>query len=139
MKLPNAIKNLADHLSELPSIGPRQATRLAFYLISRGANEIRGLADAVSDINNIKICSQCFFVHQNSGDRCDICGNPSRRRDVIMIVEKETDLISVENTGKFLGRYFIIGPIPKTGVFEDVQSKILKTTSRRIWEVWPKK
>ncbi len=121
MRLPEAIKKLAEELTELPSIGPRQATRLAFYLASRGANEIRGLANAVSDIKNIKICSQCFFVHQNSGERCDICSNPARKRDVIMIVEKETDLISIENTGKFLGRYFIVGPIPKTGVFEDVQ------------------
>ncbi|MEK7508032.1 MAG: toprim domain-containing protein [Patescibacteria group bacterium] len=121
MRLPEAIKKLAEELTRLPSIGPRQATRLAFYLVSRGVNEIRGLADAVSDIKNIKICSRCFFVHQNLGELCDICSNPSRRRDVIMIVEKETDLISVENTGKFIGRYFIIGPIPKTGVFEDLQ------------------
>ena len=121
MKLPDAIKNLADHLSELPSIGPRQATRLAFYLVSRGANEIQGLSDAVAGLGQVKICSQCFFVHQNPNSLCDTCKNPARRRDIIMIVEKETDLISVENTGKFVGRYFILGPIPKTGVFEDWQ------------------
>lgn len=145
MKLPDAIKNVAQQLSELPSIGPRQATRLAFYLVSRGVNEIRGLSDAISGLQDIKICSQCFFptsptpgsgqagesgprprgsvgvVSSNQAPLCDICKNPARTRDVIMIVEKETDLISVENTGKFLGRYFIVGPIPKSGVFEDWQ------------------
>ena len=137
MKLPEAIKRVTQELSELPSIGPRQATRLAFYLVSQGVNEIRGLSDAISGLQDIKICSQCFFpTSVESGPRpregvgvvssikmmlCDICKNPARTRDVIMIVEKETDLISVENTGKFLGRYFIVGPIPKTGVFEDWQ------------------
>ncbi len=121
MKLPDAIKNLSDQLSELPSIGPRQAIRLAFYLVSRGVNEIHTLASAVQSLEGVKICSQCFFVHQNSGPLCDTCKNPARRRDIIMIVEKETDVISVENTGKFVGRYFILGPIPKTGVFEDWQ------------------
>lgn len=121
MKLPEAIKHVAQQLSELPSIGPRQATRLAFYLVSRGANEVRGLSDAISSLQGVKICSQCFFVHQNSNSLCDICKDPARTRDVIMIIEKETDLISVENTGKFLGRYLILGPIPKTGVLEDWQ------------------
>src|SRR3989344_254751 len=121
MKLPEAIKSLADQLSELPSIGPRQAMRLAFYLVSRGPNEIRGLSEAVRGLEEVKICSSCFFIHQNQNSLCDICKNPARRRDVIMVVEKETDLISVENTGKFMGRYLILGPIPKTGVFEDWQ------------------
>ena len=121
MKLPDPIQKIADELSELPSIGPRQAIRLAFYLVGRSKENIRGLALAVDNLRNIKICDQCFFVHQNAESLCDICKNPNRNQRIIMVVEKETDLISLENTRKFTGRYFIIGPVSKTGLLEDWQ------------------
>ena len=121
MKLPDSFLKLIDALAELPSIGPRQATRLAFYLMGRDQNSIQNLSRTIDELRKIKICERCFFIHQNSGALCDICENPGRRRDIIMIVEKETDLLSLENTGKFTGRYFILGPIPKTGFFQDWQ------------------
>lgn len=119
--LPEAVKNLADELTELPSIGPRQALRLAFYLVGRGQEFIKNLASDVDELRKVKICERCFFVHQNKDSLCDICKNPARRKDMIMIVEKETDLISLEDTDKFSGRYFILGAIPKTGVLEGWQ------------------
>lgn len=121
MKLPDPIQKVADELSELPSIGPRQAIRLAFYLVGRKKEHIRALALAVDGLRHIKICERCFFVHQNDGDLCDICKNPNRNQSIIMVVEKETDLVSLENTRKFTGRYFIVGPVPKTGLLEDWQ------------------
>jgi len=123
---------LTKELAELPSIGPRQATRLAFYLISRGAESLRMLAEDIDDLRQVKICGRCFFVHQNKEALCDICKNSSRRQNVIMIIEKETDLISVENTGKFNGRYLILGPIPKTGTLEDSQKLRLKNLKNFI-------
>ena len=121
MKLPDPIKRLIDELSGLPSLGPRQSTRLAFYLISQGANSMRKLALALEGMTKVKLCERCFFVHDNSGKLCDICADPNRDMSSIMIVEKETDLLSLENTGKFHGRYFIIGDIPKTGMLSDWQ------------------
>lgn len=121
MNLPSPIKKLVEKLAELPSIGPRQATRLAFYLIGRGKNEIRSLATDIDDLGKVKVCGQCFFVHQNQGSLCGICEDKGRKHDIIAIVEKETDLISLENTRKFPGRYFILGPILKTGILEDWQ------------------
>ncbi len=126
-KLPEAIKKLSRQLAELPSIGPRQATRLAFYLISQGENAIRTLAKDVDDLRQVKTCERCFFVHQNKEGLCDICKNPARRKDVIAIVEKETDVMSLENTGIFTGRYLILGPIPKTGLLEDWQKLRLQS------------
>jgi len=120
-KLPEAIRKLSRELAELPSIGPRQAQRLAFYLVSLGEQPIRNLAQAVDELRNIKVCERCFFIHQNKDGLCDICRNPARRKDIIAIVEKETDLISLENTNKFTGRYLILGPIPKSGLLEDWQ------------------
>lgn len=119
MFLPPSIKRLVDRLSDLPSIGPRQAIRLVFYLIGHGKESIRGLAQDIEDLGKIKICERCFFIHQNSGNLCDVCGNKNRRQNIIMIVEKETDYISLENTGKFVGRYLILGQIPKTGILEE--------------------
>jgi recombination protein RecR len=118
MKIPPPIQNVVDELSRLPSIGPRQAIRLAFYLIGEGKETIRGLSASIGELKNIKICERCFFIHMNDGALCDICKNPRRAHNIIMVVEKETDLLSLENTGKFAGRYFVIGEIPKTGFLE---------------------
>lgn len=127
MKLPKPIEKVVDELSELPSIGPRQAIRLAFYLISEGKQNIRGLATSIAELGDVKICERCFFIHQNDGLLCDICKNPHRAHGTIMVVEKETDLLSLENTGKFAGRYFVIGEIPKTGFLEDAQKLRLQS------------
>ena len=132
MKLPAPLQTVIDELSRLPSIGPRQAIRLAFYLIGEGKQNIRGLALGVAGLADIKICERCFFIHQNEGTLCDICKNPQRAQDVIMIVEKETNLISLENTHKFTGRYFIVGEIPKTGLLEDWQKTRLQSLKKAI-------
>lgn len=119
--LPSPIKKLADRLSELPSIGPRQAIRLAFYLISQGQNDIDNLAADIDGLKKIKTCSRCFFVHQNSGPLCDICADQKRNNKLIAIVEKETDLISLENSRRFNGRYLVLGPISKIGTLNEAQ------------------
>jgi recombination protein RecR len=123
MHLPKPIQDIADQLSDLPSIGPRQAIRLAFYLIGKSQQDIRVLALGIDNLRNVKICERCFFVHQNADALCDICPNPSRNPHVIMVVEKETDLVSLENTNKFIGRYFITGDITQTGILEPWQKQ----------------
>lgn len=119
--LPQPIKFFIDIFSQLPGIGPRQATRLAFKIISSGKNKIEETAKAIYDLENLKICSSCFFVHSNAESLCDICKNPNRRKDIIMIIEKETDLISLERPKKFIGRYLILGELTKSGVLESIQ------------------
>ncbi|MDO8664616.1 MAG: hypothetical protein Q7K44_03695 [Candidatus Liptonbacteria bacterium] len=137
MRLPDSFQKIADLLSDLPSIGPRQAIRLVFHLIHQGQDNIQNLSKRIDDLKKIKICERCFFIHQNTGSTpfdkaqdksltingslCDICNNPGRRQDIIMIIEKETDLMSLENTDRFNGRYFILGSIPKSGILEDWQ------------------
>jgi recombination protein RecR len=119
--LPDSIKKFIEIFANLPSIGVRQATRLAFKLINGGKANIEETAQAVSDLKYLKICPRCFFVYQGKNEFCDICRNPNRRQDIIAIVEKETDLISLERTKKFKGRYLILGELSKTGVLESVQ------------------
>lgn len=120
-KLPEAVRRLSDELAELPGIGPRQAVRLAFHIISLGKNQIKNISETFDNLAKIKLCEQCFFVHENAGSLCNICKDKNRRQDIIMIVEKETDLISLENTGKFSGRYLVLGTMPKTGMLEEWQ------------------
>lgn len=127
MKLPACVERLIHTLAELPSIGPRQATRLVFHLIGRGEAQIHELARGLDNLKKIKTCERCFFIHEGRGRSaqadtlCDICSDPHRDHGVILIVEKETDLLSLENTGKFRGQYFILGLIPKTGLLAEWQ------------------
>lgn len=119
--LPEPIKNFVNKFSKLPSIGPRQATRLAFYITGLGKNKIKEIADAISDLNNLATCSRCFRTHLESGNLCSFCGDPTREKNLIAIVEKETDLISLEKTKKFNGWYLIIGELHKNGELEPEQ------------------
>lgn len=130
--LPEPVKKFVDIFSRLPSIGPRQATRLAFHLIGLGKGEINGLAGAIADLEGLKHCPDCFFIHEERQNLCHICGNSRRRKDIIMVVEKETDLMSLERAKKFSGRYFIIGDLKKGGVFEAEQRLKLASLKNRI-------
>lgn len=115
---PEPIKNFINIFSKLPSIGPRQATRLAFYLISGGKNKLKEASKAISDLETIKICSNCFFIHSNPDNLCNICRDENRKKNLIMVVEKETDLTSIERTKKFIGRYLVLGELTKNGILD---------------------
>ncbi|MEY4731358.1 MAG: Recombinational repair protein recombination protein RecR [Candidatus Parcubacteria bacterium] len=130
--LPDPIRKLADALKELPGIGPRQAIRLAIFLAAQNGAVRSLLADGLSALEGVKLCSRCYFFHQESGDLCRICSDASRERGIIMIVERETDLISLENTGTFNGRYLILGPVPKIGTLADWQKDRLATLRTSI-------
>ena len=118
---------MIEELSKLPSIGPRQSVRLAFHLIGENKGELKSFAEAIDGLRSIKICERCFFIHQNDDTLCDICRNPNRKQNIIMVIEKETDLISLEDTKKFIGRYCIVGPIAKTGFLEPWQKLRLQS------------
>ncbi len=130
--LPEPVKNFIAKFSRLPSIGPRQATRLSFYLINQGKNEIKEIGAAVLGLDKIKICGRCYFIHQNEGALCDVCEDKNRNQRTIAVVEKETDLLSLENTGKFGGRYLVIGQMPRSGILEDWQKKRLENFKESI-------
>jgi len=139
--LPQPIKNFISAFSGLPGIGPRQATRLAFKLITSGRNTIEELSKSVAELKNLKICANCFFpnadirglnANKRENNLCDICHNPNRRKDIIMIIEKETDLISLERPRKFSGRYLILGDLTKSGILESNQKLRLNSLKNLI-------
>ncbi len=113
--LPDPIQNFVDVFAKLPSLGPRQATRLAFYIARLGKERVREIAAVVSNLNELSGCSRCFRTHKGSGKLCSICSDPTRSKKLIAVVEKETDLLSLEKTGKFTGWYLVIGELSKFG------------------------
>lgn len=78
------------------------------------------MARAVSALGNLNSCSLCFATTPNP-DLCAICSNPRRDRNIVAIVEKETDLISLEKTSKFNGKYLVLGDLKKDGVLNQMQ------------------
>lgn len=131
MQIPPKIKKFVDIFSELPGIGPRQAIRLAFHLVYKGGGVTEEAASAIKNLGEIKICKQCFFISTHDDLLCDICRDKTRNQKVIAVVEKDTDLISIENTGKFKGRYLILGDLRRKGILESDQK--LKLQALKDW------
>jgi len=139
--LPESIQKFVALFSRLPSIGPRQATRLAFHIIRRGRGTITDLAEAISGLARIATCPQCFLPHElksHENNLCDICSNVAREQDLIAIVEKETDLISLEKSRAFTGRYFILGEVGRDGVLDTEQKLRLKSLKNHIEKTFGK-
>jgi recombination protein RecR len=113
----NSIDKLIQIFSQFPGIGPRQARRFVYYLLTRGNGSLEDLAQNVSNLKNeVVICNDCkrFFQSKRGNDRgqtnlCKICADPKRNREIVMIVERDIDLESVEKNGSFDGTYFVLG------------------------------
>ncbi len=125
--LPKSIQNLINHFTKLPSVGPRQAARFVFYLIKQPKKDLEEFAKTLFGITkNLKKCSSCFKAidveglpanppagvagrHGSVSYVCDICKNPKRDKSFICIVEKDTDIESIEKTGRYNGLYHVLG------------------------------
>jgi recombination protein RecR len=118
--LPDPIQNLIFALERLPGIGPKTASRLAFYLL-RAPEEISGsLAEALTDLKTkIAFCQECFNITVAGRERCEICESPSRDGAVICVVEEPLDILSIERLGAYRGKYHVlqgvINPIEGVG------------------------
>lgn len=132
-------RHLAKQLSKLPGIGPRQAMRLVLAMIEWPKNEIESFAEAVRDINNgPTLCKQCFNFTDD--DLCHICLSHKRDQTRIAIVEKITDLESMEKTGVFQGVYHVLGGAinPVNGVLPDkLKIKELKDRANKLLKLTP--
>ena len=101
------IDHLIEALSKLPGIGKKTASRLAFHILRSNPSEAQELARAILDVKEkIRLCSICFNLTDE--DPCRICQDERRSREVLCIVEGPNDLIAIENTGDFNGRYHVL-------------------------------
>ena len=104
---PPAVARLIEALERLPGIGPKTAQRLAFHLLKQPAANVRDLAEALVDVKTrVVYCSVCFNV--TDLDPCRICGDPGRDAEVLCVVEEPNDLMAMERTGEYRGRYHVL-------------------------------
>src|SRR5262245_38378538 len=104
---PEPVARLIEALQRLPGIGPKTAQRLTFFLLKRPAEEVTALAGALTELRAlIAHCSVCFNVTQE--DPCRICADPRRDAKALCVVEEPNDLLALEKTGEFRGRYHVL-------------------------------
>lgn len=101
------IDRLIEALTKLPGIGRKTAARLAFHILRSSLSEAQALARAILDVKEkIRLCSVCFNLTDE--DPCGICQDEHRNKEILCVVEGPNDLIAIENTGAFNGRYHVL-------------------------------
>ncbi len=102
------VQRLVDELARLPGVGQKTAQRLAFHLLSVEEADARRLSAAITDMREqVGLCTRCFNVA--AGDECSICRDPRRDVTVVCVVERPQDIVVVERTQEFRGRYHVLG------------------------------
>lgn len=105
--IPPALARLIADLGRLPGVGRKTATRLALHLLRRPAVEARGLAKSLNELHElITLCSTCCAFSEQ--DPCEICRNPGRDGALVCVVEEPGDLMAIEKTASFKGKYHIL-------------------------------
>lgn len=109
MKYPSALVTLIRELGRLPGIGPKSAQRLAFHLFNQPDEDVRALAQAIAEAKeNLTRCPVCFNIMSTGRDACTVCDDPSRRAGVLCVVEQPADLLAIERSGEYDGRYHVL-------------------------------
>lgn len=104
---PEPVGRLIEALQKLPGIGPKTAQRLTFFLLKRPPEEVAALSEAITRVKaQIVNCTICFNVTEE--DPCRICTDPSRDAQTLCVVEEPNDLLAMERTGQFRGRYHVL-------------------------------
>lgn len=102
------LEKLIEQLCRLPGIGPKSAQRLAFYILSIPRDEAEGLASAILELKDrIVFCRTCFNISE--GETCGICSDSRRDDTMLCVVEEPRDIIAIERTGAFRGKYHVLG------------------------------
>jgi recombination protein RecR len=101
------VQVLIDELGRLPGIGPKSAQRIAFHLLKLGPDDAARLAHAITDAKaRVRFCERCFNVAD--GELCPICADDRRDSTVLCVVEESRDIVAIEKTGEFRGRYHVL-------------------------------
>jgi recombination protein RecR len=101
------VQVLIDELGRLPGIGPKSAQRIAFHLLKMPTEDAARLADAITEAKaRVRFCERCFNVADDT--LCPICNDDSRDTSVVCVVEESRDIVAIERTGEFKGRYHVL-------------------------------
>ncbi|GIE87406.1 recombination mediator RecR [Actinoplanes regularis] len=103
-----AIQDLIDELGRLPGVGPKSAQRIAFHVLSADPADVNRLATALRKVKElVRFCTTCFNVAE--AEQCRVCRDPRRTNEVLCVVEEPKDVVAIERTGEFRGRYHVLG------------------------------
>jgi recombination protein RecR len=102
------IQDLIDELGKLPGIGPKSAQRIAFHLVQSERVDVNRLVEVLRIVKEkVRFCSQCFNVAEE--EECKICRDPRRDNSSICVVEESKDVVAIERTREFRGKYHVLG------------------------------
>ena len=133
------IEQAVDQFAKLPGVGRKSALRLTLHLLKMDKSEVHDFGQSFIDlINNINYCSQCHNISET--DICQICSDPSREGQTLCVVEDTRDVIAIENTHQFKGKYHVLGGIlsPIDGIGPEdinIESLVQKVASNDVKEV----
>lgn len=134
-----AIQDLVEELGRLPGVGPKSAQRIAFHLLAADEADVRRLAAALTEVKaRVRFCVVCGNVAE--ADRCRICADERRDGSVVCVVEEPKDVVAIERTREFRGRYHVLGGAisPIEGVGPDdlrVRELMTRLASGEITEI----
>ena len=102
------VQDLIDELGRLPGVGPKSAQRIAFHLLAADPTDVRRLVHVLTEVKDkVRFCKTCGNVAEE--EECRICRDPRRDRAVICVVEEPKDVVAIEKTREFRGRYHVLG------------------------------
>ncbi|NJN73934.1 MAG: recombination protein RecR [Limnothrix sp. RL_2_0] len=133
------LARLIEQFQRLPGIGPKTAQRLAFYILKRPEKEIELFAQALINAKKqVGVCQSCF--HLSATSICDICSHPKRKQDVICVVADSKDVIALEKTREYKGKYHVLGGVisPMDGIGPEqltIQPLVQRASKPEITEV----
>ncbi|GAC1632501.1 MAG: recombination mediator RecR [Chloroflexota bacterium] len=124
------VTRVVDELSRLPGIGPKTAQRLTYFLLRAPAEHAEALAEAIMDLKkNVVLCSQCFNITEKSP--CQLCSDTARDVSRICVVEEPLDVVALERTGQYKGRYHVLhGAISPIGGIGPEELKVRELLQR---------
>ncbi|MTV24745.1 recombination protein RecR [Nitriliruptoraceae bacterium ZYF776] len=103
-----AVQDLIDELGRLPGVGPKSAQRIAFHLLQVEPADAKRLAAAITKVKEtVRFCQRCWNVTEQ--DECRICRDPRRDGSVLCVVEESRDVVAIERTREYRGRYHVLG------------------------------
>ncbi len=130
MSITPCVDRLVNELSKLPGIGEKSAQRLSYFIIKAGSSFTSGLLEALSDIENkIKPCQMCFSYTEER-QVCKICDDPNRSNDIICVVKNPSDILKIESSGVYKGKYHVLQGVLDSSNMKDDSIRIKELLER---------